>query len=384
MEKLDFGNSCFFGASSINEIAKEAMNRHFKKAFIITDNGIIENGLFQKVCNVLAKNKIPSVMFSDVTPASSISEVKNAYNAYKKSGADFILAVGGGSPIDVAKAVSIIATNPKYADVISLQGHKNNLKQPIAVFAVPTTAGSAAEISKSIVITDEVTKRNLICYNDKAIPVETFIDGELMTSMPDIVTLASGFDAFTHAVESLISKYANPFTKALSKEAICLVAENLAKSYDEPDDLLARENMAYAGYMAGLAYSNSGLGICHSIAHAICSKVQVPHGLALALTLPAVLKFNAYSKSSTLYKFIAEAFGENTTNLSEDEICRTAIKAVEKFRNEFNIPKRLSDYGLHEEDLDILSVNAFEDACTLSNPREVTMTDIYLILKKLL
>lgn len=384
MEKLNFGNSCFFGASSINEIPKEAQNRHFKKAFIITDDGIIENGLFQKVSNVLVKNKIPSVMFSDVTPASTISEVKNAYNAFKKSGADFILAVGGGSTIDVAKAVSVIASNPKYADVISLQGHKNNLKQPLPVFAVPTTAGSAAEISKSIVITDEVTKRSLVCYNDKAIPVETFIDGELMTSMPDIVTLASGFDAFTHAVESLISKFANPFTIALSKEAIKLIGENLTKCYDEPDDLLARENMSYAGYMAGLAYSNSGLGICHSIAHAITTKVNVPHGIALAITLPAVLKFNAYSKSASQYKYIAEAFGESTANLSEDEICRLAIKQVEKFRNEFNIPKKLSDYGVHEEDLDILSVNAFEDACTLSNPREVTMTDIYLILKKLL
>jgi lactaldehyde reductase len=384
MDKIVFNNSCFFGINSINEIGKEIQNRHFKKGFVITDNGLVEAGIFQKVTNVLVRNKIPSVMFSDVTPDPSIRDVKNAYSQFKRSNADFILAIGGGSPIDTAKAISVIATNPKYEDVVSLQGHKDDLNPPIPIFAVPTTAGSASEISKSFVLTDELTSKKIVCFNDKMLPVETFIDADLMTTIPDIITLSSGFDALTHAVESLLSKKANMFSTTLSKEAIKIIVEYLPKSYDNPDDIEAREHMAYAEYIAGLAYSNSGLGICHSMAHAISGKFRVQHGIALSMLLPSVLKFNMFSSAASKYKFIAEAFDVQTNGMTQDEICRATVKEMEKFKNDFNIPKKLSDYGIHEEDLDILSVNAFEDACTSSNPREVTMTDIYSIFRKLL
>lgn len=384
MDKIVFNRSCFFGTDCIYQMDEEIKNRHYKKAFIITDNGLIACGVYQKVSDNLVKNKIPSVMFSDITPDPTVRDVKNAYNELKRSGADFILAIGGGSPIDTAKAVSIIATNPKYADVVSLKGHKDDLNLPMPVIAVPTTAGSAAEVSKSFVITDEVSKKKIVCFNDKCLPIESFVDAGLMTTLPDIITLSSGFDALTHAIESLISKNANVFTKTLAKEAIKLIAENLPKCYDDPEDLDAREKMAYAEYMAGLSYSNSGLGICHSIAHAVGGKFNIQHGIALALTLPAVLKYNMYSDAAEEYKYICEAFGVKNIPAKKDEYCRLAIKEVDKFRSDFNVPKKLSDYGVKEEDLDILAVNSFEDACTASNPREATMTDIYMLLKKLL
>ena len=384
MDKIVFNQSCFFGINAIDEIAKEVKNRHLKKGFIITDNGLISCGVYQKVANVLIKGKIPSVMFSDVRPEPTVSDVKNAYNELKRSGADFILAIGGGSPIDTAKAISVIFKNPKYEDVVSLGGHKDNLNTPLPIFAVPTTAGSASEISKSFVITDEVNQKKIVCFNDKMLPIETFIDAELMTTMPDIVTLSSGFDALAHAVESLISIKANMFSDTLAKDAIKIIIKNLPLCYDDPENLEARENMAYAQYIAGLAYSNSGLGIAHSIAHAISGKFNIQHGIALSMVLPTVLKFNMYSPKAHMYEYIAKAFDVDTSNMKLEDICRTAYKEVEKFKNDFNVPKKLSDYGMQEQDLDSLALNAYEDACTLGNPREVTMTDIYMLLKKML
>ena len=364
MDKIVFNQSCFFGLNSINEIAKEVKNRHLKKGFIITDNGLISCGVYQKVADVLIRGQIPSTMFSDVTPEPTVRDVKNAYNELKRSGADFILAIGGGSPIDTAKAISVIATNPKYEDVVSLGGHKDNLNAPLPIFTVPTTAGSAAEISKSFVITDEVNSKKIVCFNDKMLPIETFIDAELTTTMPDIITLSSGFDALAHAVESLISSKANMFSTTLAKDAVKLIIKNLPLCYDEPEDLEARENMAYASYIAGLAYSNSGLGIAHSIAHAISGKFNIQHGIALSMVLPTVLKFNMYSPKAHMYKYIAEAFDIDTSNMKLEEICRASVKEIEKFKNEFNIPKKLSDYGVSEQDLDTLALNALQDACT--------------------
>ena len=384
MNKLVFNRACFFGSESINVLVEEINNNHFKKAFVITDNGLIECGVAQKVISLLMKNKIPSVIFSDVTPEPTVQDVKNALLELKRSNADFILAIGGGSPIDTAKAISIIHTNPKYADVVSLAGHKDNLNTPLPIIAVPTTAGSAAEASKSFVVTDDIIGKKIICFNDKCLPIENIIDAELMSTMPDIVTLSSGFDALVHAIESLISNKANTFTKTLSREAIKLIVENLPLCYDEPTNLQARENMAYAEYMAGIAYSNSGLGIAHSIAHGVASKYKIPHGIVLAMTMCAVLKYNMYSPAADEYKSIADAFGIDTTSLKKDEICRKVIKAFEEFKDSFNIPKKLSDYGFKESDLDEIALHSFDDACTVSNPRETTMTDIYTILKKIL
>lgn len=384
MNKFIFNSSCFFGAGVINELANEIKNRHFSKPFVITDDALIECGVFQKVAGVLIRHKIESVLFSDVPQEPSIKDIKNALASFKKSGSDFILAIGGGSVIDIAKAVSVLATNPMYSDVVSLKGHKDNLEPPLPVFAIPTTAGSASEVSKSFVAGDDVTNSKLVCFNDKMLPLETFIDPELMTTMPDIVTLSSGFDALTHAIECIISKNSNYLSEIFAKEAISIIFKNLALAYDNPDDLDARENMALGSYLAGLAYSNSGLGLCHSIAHALGGKFKIPHGIALAMTLPAVLKFNMYSKSASKYELIAKAFGLSTSGLTEEEICRLVIREFEKFRNRFNIPKKLSEYGVTERHLDLLAYNSFEDACTKSNPREITMTDIYLMIKKLL
>ncbi len=384
MNKLIFNRASFFGSNSIDILADEIQNNHFKKAFIISDNGLIECGIVQKIISILIKNKIPSVIFSDVTPEPTVTDVKNALTELKRSNADFILAVGGGSPIDTAKAISIIFTNPKYADVVSLAGHKDNLNTPLPIIAIPTTAGSAAEASKSFVISDDIIGKKIICFNDKCLPIENIFDAELMSSMPDIVTLSSGFDALAHAIESLLSKKANTFSKTLSREAIRLIAENLPISYEDPTNLPARENMAYAEYMAGIAYSNSGLGLAHSISHGVASKFKIPHGIILAMSMCAVMKYNMYSPASSEYEWIAKAFGEKTEGKSKDEVCRLAIKAFENFKNNFGIPKKLSDYGIKEADLDEIALHSFDDACTASNPREATMTDIYTILKKIL
>lgn len=384
MNKFIFNESCYFGAGSINEIVGVMENRHLSKPFVITDNNLIEVGVFQKVTGVLIRHDIDYYMFSDVGEEPSVKDIKNAYNSLKKTDADFIIAVGGGSVVDTAKAISLIATNNNYADVVSLKGEKNDLNPPMPVFAVPTTAGSAAEITRSFVINDDVTNSKIVCFNDKVVPAVSFVDAELMTTMPDIVTLSSGFDALTHAVECIISKKSNILSQTLAKEAIEIIVKNLKLSYDSPEDLQARENMAYASYLAGLAYSNSGLGLCHSIAHALGGKFKISHGIALAITLPAVLKFNMYGRTAKKYAILAEAFSVDTEKLSLEEICRQTIRAVEKFRNSFNIPKRLGGFGVTERNLDLLAYNSFEDACTGSNPRDVTMTDIYLLIKKLI
>ena len=384
MNKMVFNSCCFFGTGAVNEISKEIENRHLSKGFIITDSGLIEAGIYQKIANIFMSSKVPSVLFSDIPSEPSVNDIKNAYRELKKSKADFILAIGGGSAIDTAKAISIIYTNPKFEDVLSLKGRKDNITSPLPVFAVPTTAGSAAEASQSFVISDEFSRKKLICFSDKAQPSVVFIDPELMITMPDIVTLSSGLDALTHATESLISKNANLLSVTLAKEAINLIMQNLPKSYDEPEDIDARQNMAYAEYIAGIAYTNSGLGLCHSIAHAVAGRYTIPHGVALAISLPAVLKYNMYSPSGEKYSLLADALKLNVTGLKKEEICRAVLKKYENFINDFNMPKKYSEYGVKEEDLNSIALEAFEDACTETNPRETTVSDIYLILKKLM
>lgn len=384
MNKIVFNSCCFFGTGAVNEISKEIENRHLTKGFIITDSGLIEAGIYQKIANIFMTSKIPSVLFSDISNEPTANDIKNAYAELKRSKADFILAVGGGSAIDTAKAISVIITNPKFEDVLSLKGRRDNINAPLPVFAVPTTAGSAAEASKSFVITDEFSRKKLICFSDKALPVAVFIDPELMITMPDIVTLSSGLDALAHATESLICKRANMLSTTLAKEAVRLVFQNLPQSYDEPEDINARQNMAYAEYIAGVAYTNSGLGLCHSIAHAVAGRYTIPHGVALAIALPSVLKYNMYSSASENYKFLAEALQINTAGMKKEEICRAVLKKYESFLNDFNMPKKYSEYGVQEEDLNSIALEAFEDACTETNPRETTVSDIYLILKKLM
>lgn len=384
MEVFNFNNKSYFGTGAIKQLSAEILQCGLKNAIIFTDNNLLSSGVYGKVLTELEKSKLHAAVFADISSEPKVSEVKNAVLAAKKSKAEFIIAIGGGSVIDLAKAVAIVISNPQFGDIISLSGIKQDLKNPIKVIAIPTTAGSGSEISKSLVVLDEVRNKKIICKGDNFLPYMTIFDPELLISMPDIVTLSSGFDALCHAIESLISKNSNLFSKSLANDAIEIIYKNLPLSYDEPDNLKARENMAYASYMAALAYSNSGLGICHSLAHAVQDKINIPHGIALSILMPAVLKFNMYSGKVSEYSQIANGLNYDTKNLSQDEICRNAIKAFERFRNDFNIPKKLSDYGLKENQLDIITLNAFEDPCTQQNPRQVNTTDLYMILKKLI
>lgn len=384
MDNLIFNQKCYFGSGSISNLSQEINKHQFKSAFIITDNNLIDCGVYNKVLTELLKCKIFSGLFSDISSEPKISDIKNALSVLKKSKPDVIIAVGGGSVIDSAKAISIIAKNETFNDVVSLAGKKESLNAPIPVIAIATTSGSGAEVSKSLVLSDEVRNKKIVCNAENILPIIVIEDANLMTTMPDITTLSSGFDALAHAIESLFAKNATLFTKSLANDAIEIIIKNLPKCYDNPENISARENLAYGAYMAALAYSNSGLGICHSLAHAVQDKINIPHGIALAILLPAVLKFNMYSSKSRDYKYIAEAFGVSTNNLSLDEICRSAVKELEKFRNDFNIPKKLSDYGLKETHLDIVCLNAFDDDCTKTNPRQCNTTDLYSILRKLI
>lgn len=384
MESLNFNNNVYFGEGSLSKLSEKISSTIHKSVFIITDNEQVENDTYKKVLGEILKCKVFSTIFSDISAEPKINEVKNAFNAFKKSKATLIIAIGGGNVLDLAKAVSIIATNPNFCDIVSLAGKKENLQTPIDIIAIPTVFGSGSEVSKSLVLCDEVRNKKIICTAENILPKIVITDPSLMTVMSDIATLNAGFDALSHAIESLISKNSTLFTKSLANDAIEIIVKNLPKCYDEPDNIKAKENMAYASYMAALSYSNSGLGIAHSIVHAMCEKINIPHGIALAIVLPAVLKFNMYSSKSNDYKYLCEAFNIQTDMMSQDNICRSAIKAIEKFRNDFNIPKKLSDYGLSEKYLDIISLNAFEDLCTQTNPRLCNTTDIYSLLKKLI
>ncbi len=384
MDILNFNTKCYFGSGCILKLSDEIRAKKFKRAFVLTDNNIIEAGIYNKVLSELIKCEIFSTLFSDISSEPKISDIKNAANAFKKSKADFILAIGGGSVLDCSKAVSIVANNDHFSDIVSLAGIKEPIENIVPVIAVATTAGSGAEISKSIVFSDEVRNKKIICTSPQAVPQVVFSDADFHTTMPDITTLSSGFDALSHAIESLLSKNATLFSRSLANDAIEIILKNLPKCYDNPDNISARENMAYGSYMAALAYSSSGLGICHSLAHAVQDKVDISHGIALSIIMPAALKFNMYSSKAKEYKFIAEAFGILTDNLTTEEICRQAIKEFEKFRNDFNIPKKLSDYGLKETHLDIVALNAFDDACTKTNPRDCNTSDLYSILRKLI
>ena len=380
----------YFGAGCRETIAVEAARRGFKKAFFVTDRDLIRFKVADKVIEVFEKNSIPYELFSDVKANPTITNVQNGVAAFKASGADFIVALGGGSSIDTAKGIGIVVNNPDFADVKSLEGvadtkHKavaDTRQKAVPTFALPTTAGTAAEVTINYVIIDEEVKKKMVCVDPNDIPVVAIVDPELMYSMPKGLTAATGMDALTHAIESYITPGAWAMSDMFELKAIEMIAANLKAAVDDGNDVAAREAMSQAQYIAGMGFSNVGLGIVHSMAHPLGAHYDTPHGVANALLLPYVMEYNAESPAAPKYLHIAKAMGVDTVGMTEAEGVRAAVDAVRKLSLSIGIPQKLHEINVKEEDLHQLAVDAFNDVCTGGNPRPTSVEDIETLYRK--
>lgn len=372
----------YFGAGCRETIAVEAARRGFKKAFFVTDRDLIRFKVADKVIEVFEKNSIPYELFSDVKANPTITNVQNGVAAFKASGADFIVALGGGSSIDTAKGIGIVVNNPDFADVKSLEGVVDTRQKAVPTFALPTTAGTAAEVTINYVIIDEEVKKKMVCVDPNDIPAVAIVDPELMYSMSKGLTAATGMDALTHAIESYITPGAWAMSDMFELKAIEMIAVHLKAAVDNGSDSVAREAMSQAQYIAGMGFSNVGLGIVHSMAHPLGAHYDTPHGVANALLLPYVMEYNAASPAAPKYVHIAKAMGVNTEGMSVEEGICAAIDAVRKLSLSIGIPQRLREINVREEDLHQLAIDAFNDVCTGGNPRPTSVEDIEALYHK--
>ena len=372
----------YFGAGCRETIAVEAIRRGFKKAFFVTDKDLIRFKVADKIIEVFEKNHIPYELFSDVKANPTIANVQHGVAAFKESGADFIVALGGGSSIDTAKGIGIVVNNPDFADVKSLEGVAATRYKAVPTFALPTTAGTAAEVTINYVIIDEDAKKKMVCVDPNDIPAVAIVDPELMYSMPKGLTAATGMDALTHAIESYITPGAWAMSDMFELKAIEMIAANLKAAVDNGNDVAAREAMSQAQYIAGMGFSNVGLGIVHSMAHPLGAHYDTPHGVANALLLPYVMKYNAESPAAPKYIHIAKAMGVNTDGMTESEGIRAAVDAVRKLSLSIGIPQKLHEINVKEEDLHQLAVDAFNDVCTGGNPRPTSVEEIEALYRK--
>jgi len=376
MYRIVLNETSYYGAGCRSVIADEIKKRGYKKAMLITDKDLVKFGVAAKVEEVLNGAEIPYEIFSDIKPNPTIKNVLDALAAFKASGADCLVALGGGSSIDTAKAVGVINNNPEFADVRSLEGVAPTKNRAVPTFALPTTAGTAAEVTINYVITDEESKKKMVCVDPNDIPMCAVIDCELMMSMPKGLTAATGMDALTHAIESYITPGAWTMSDMFEIKAIELIHEHLYNAVQNGQDVVAREGMAEAQYIAGMGFSNVGLGIVHSMAHPLGAFYDTPHGVANALLLPYVMEYNAESPSRAKYLGIAKAMGVNTEGMSVDEGVKAAIDAVKALSVSINIPQHLSEIGVKREDLHDLATAAFNDVCTGGNPRPTSIEEI--------
>ena len=372
----------YFGAGCRETIAVEAIRRGFKKAFFVTDKDLIRFKVADKIIEVFEKNHIPYELFSDVKANPTIANVQHGVAAFKESGADFIVALGGGSSIDTAKGIGIVVNNPDFADVKSLEGVAASRYKAVPTFALPTTAGTAAEVTINYVIIDEDAKKKMVCVDPNDIPAVAIVDPELMYSMPKGLTAATGMDALTHAIESYITPGAWAMSDMFELKAIEMIAANLKAAVDNGNDVAAREAMSQAQYIAGMGFSNVGLGIVHSMAHPLGAHYDTPHGVANALLLPYVMEYNAESPAAPKYIHIAKAMGVNTDGMTESEGIRAAVEAVRKLSLSIGIPQKLHEINVKEEDLHQLAVDAFNDVCTGGNPRPTSVEEIEALYRK--
>lgn len=381
--RMILNETSYFGAGCRKELKTEMANRGYKKAFVVSDKDLVKFNVAKLVTDELDEMGAEYVLFDDVKANPTIHNVQTGYKLFKEFNPDVIIAIGGGSVIDTAKAIGIIATNPDFYDVKSLEGVADTKNKAFPIIAFATTSGTAAEVTINYVITDEEAGRKLVCVDPHDIPVIAFNDADMMKTMPKGLTAATGMDALTHAIEGYITKGAHALSDLLCWNSIKFIADNLEKAVRNGADDAAREGMAYGSYVAGMAFSNVGLGIVHSMAHPLGARYDIAHGVANALLLPFVMEYNM-SACKKKYGDIARAMGVDIKGKTEGEAAQAAVDAVKKLSKAIGIPQTLSEIGIKEEQLPQLAQDALIDPCTGGNPKDVTVEDILAIYKKAL
>ena len=380
VNRIILNETSYHGSGAIKEIVNEVKGRNLKKAFVCSDPDLIKFNVTTKVTNILDESGLDYEIYSNIKPNPTIENVQNGVDAYKKSNADYIIAIGGGSSIDTAKAIGIIINNPKFEDVRSLEGVAPTKNKCVPIIAVPTTAGTAAEVTINYVITDVDKNRKFVCVDTNDIPVVAIVDPDMMESMPKGLTAATGMDALTHAIEGFITGGAWEMSDMFHLKAIELISKHLRGAVENTKE--GREGMALGQYIAGMGFSNVGLGIVHSMAHPLGALYDTPHGIANAIILPTVMEYNA-EVTGDKYKYIAKAMGvENVENMSVEEYRKAAIDAVKKLSSDIGIPSNLKDI-VKVEDIDFLAQSAYDDACRPGNPKETSVEDIANLYKSL-
>ena len=381
MNKFMLNETSYHGAGAISAITDEIRARGFKKAFVATDPDLIKFGVTAKVTDLLDAAAIPYEVFSDIKPNPTIENVQNGVEAFKAADADCIVAIGGGSSMDTAKAIGIIITNPEFADVRSLEGVAPTKNPCVPIIAVPTTAGTAAEVTINYVITDVEKKRKFVCVDAHDIPVVAVVDPDMMATMPAGLTAATGMDALTHAIEGYITKGAWALSDMFHIEAIRIIAASLRGAVNNTAE--GREGMALGQYVAGMGFSNVGLGVDHSMAHTLSAYYDMPHGKACATLLPAVMAYNAEATGEK-YREIARAMGvKGVDDMTQEEYRAAAVEAVRQLAEDVGIITSLKGVA-REEDIHQMSVDAYNDACCPGNPRETSVEDIEAIYRSLM
>lgn len=371
----------YHGSGAINEIATEAKARGFKKAFVCSDPDLVKFNVTKKVTDILDEAGLDYEVYSEIKPNPTIENVQTGVAAFKASGADYLIAIGGGSSMDTAKVIGIIITNPEFEDVRSLEGVAPTKNPCVPIFAVPTTAGTAAEVTINYVITDAEKKRKFVCVDVHDIPVVAFVDPDMMSSMPKGLTASTGMDALTHAIEGYTTLGAWELSDMFHLKAIEIIARSLRGAVENTPE--GREDMALGQYVAGMGFSNVGLGIVHSMAHALGAVYDTPHGVANAILLPSIMEYNA-PETGEKYRYIAQAMGvEGTESMSQEEYRKAAVDAVRQLSIDVGIPQDLKEI-VKEEDIPFLAQSAFDDACKPGNPKDASLEDIVELYKALM
>lgn len=373
----------YFGPGARKELPGVVARLGYKKALVVTDKGLMKFGVAKMVLDVLDEAAIPYEIYDEVKPNPTVTNVKMGVEACKKAEADFIIAIGGGSSMDTAKGIGIIFNNPEFSDVISLEGVADTKKKTVPIIALPTTAGTAAETTINYVIIDEEKQKKMVCVDPNDIPAVAIIDAELMYSLPKSLTAATGMDAMTHAIEGLITKGAWELSDMFEIKAIEMIHKYLPIAVNEPTNPVGRDGMAVAQYVAGMAFSNVGLGVDHGMAHPLSALHDIPHGVACAMLLPTVMKFNAPA-ALPKYVDIAKALGVYKDGMTQQEAADAACTEIDNLSRLVGIPTHLSELGITEKDIDALADQAIVDVCTPGNPREVTRDDIVALYKQIL
>lgn len=379
--RIVLNETSYHGKGAVAAIADEVKGRGFTKAFLCSDPDLLKFGVTQKVTDVLDKAGLAYEIYSDIKANPTIQNVQTGVAAYQNSGADYIIAIGGGSSMDTAKAIGIIINNPEFADVRSLEGTAPTKKPSVPILAVPTTAGTAAEVTINYVITDVEKNRKFVCVDTHDIPVVAFVDPDMMSSMPKGLTAATGMDALTHAIEGYITKGAWAMTDMFHLKAIEIISQNLRGAVENTPE--GREGMALGQYIAGMGFSNVGLGIVHSMAHPLGAVYDTPHGVANAILLPTVMEYNAPATGEK-YRNIAKAMGvEGTEKMTQQEYRKAAVDAVRQLSQDVGIPADLKEI-VKEEDIPFLAQSAYDDACRPGNPRDTSVEEIAQLYRSLI